>query len=146
MIDIIQTDDSIGLYEFLIQNNFPNLTDHTEIVCYARIFRFINNQETAGYVWMYELLEENGRFQCHLCIANKHKGKILNRKTVNKFYRMAFENEANILECDPIKENIVKLNKRMGWTQTSNHSVELKLPYIWRNNYVSSKKNSKKNT
>ena len=132
MIDIIQTNDSIGLYEFLIKNNFPNLTDHTEIVCYARIFRFINNQETAGYVWMYELLEENGRFQCHLCIANKYKGKILNLKNVNKFYKMAFENEANILECDPIKENIVKLNKRMGWTQTTDYSVELKLPYVWR--------------
>ena len=84
MIDIIQTNDSIGLYEFLIKNNFPNLTDHTEIVCYARIFRFINNQETAGYVWMYELLEENGRFQCHLCIANKYKGKILNLKKIYK--------------------------------------------------------------
>ena len=45
---------------------------------------------------------------------------------------MAFENEANILECDPIKENIVKLNKRLGWTQTTDYSVELKLPYVWR--------------
>ena len=144
MIDIIQTDNHEELYSFLVGRDFPNLKDHTEIVCYARIFKFMHNQSTAGFVWMYELLEEDGRFHCHLCIANQYKGKILNRKTVNKFYKMAFENGANILECDPVKENIIKLNKRIGWQQNTDHSVELKLPYIWRNNYGSSKKNSKK--
>tara|TARA_R100000458_G_C8276175_1_gene251411 strand:+ start:3837 stop:4277 length:441 start_codon:yes stop_codon:yes gene_type:complete len=145
LIDIIQTDNHEELYSFLVGRDFPNLKDHTEIVCYARIFKFMHNQSTAGFVWMYELLEEDGRFHCHLCIANQYKGKILNRKTVNKFYKMAFENGANILECDPVKENIIKLNKRIGWQQNTDHSVELKLPYIWRNNYGSSKKNSKKN-
>ncbi len=144
LIDIIQSNDHIGLYKFLIENNFPDIKDHTDLVSYATIFRFIHNKETAGYVWMYELKEEDGRFQCHLCIANKYKGKILNLKTVNKFYKMAFENGANILECDPVKENIIKLNKRIGWQQNTDHSVELKLPYIWRNNYGSSKKINKK--
>ena len=141
MIDIIQTDNHEDLHGFLVKHNFANLKDHNEIVCYARIFKFMHNQSTAGFVWMYELEEEDGRFHCHLCIANQYKGKILNRKTVNKFYRMAFENDANILECDPVKKNIIKLNKRIGWKQTSNHSVELTLPYIWRNNYGSRNKN-----
>ena len=80
LIDIIQSNDHIGLYKFLIENNFPDIKDHTDLVSYATIFRFIHNKETAGYVWMYELKEEDGRFQCHLCIANKYKGKINMKK------------------------------------------------------------------
>jgi hypothetical protein len=74
-------------------------------------------------------------------IADKYKGKILNRYIVNKFYQMT-KDFAKVLEADPINQTLINLYQRIGWKQNTDHSVELKLPYIWRNNYGSRKKNS----
>lgn len=138
MIDIIQTDNHEDLHGFLVKHNFTNLKDHTEIVYYATIFKFIHNQSTAGFVWMYELENEPGRFNVHMHIADKYKGKILNRYIVNKFYQMT-KDFAEVLEADPINQTLINLYQRIGWQQNTDHSVELKLPYIWRNNYGSRK-------
>ena len=140
MIDITQTYNHEELYNFLVEHDFPNLKDHEEIVCYATTFKFIYNRRTAGFVWMYELEDEPGRFNVHMFIANQYQGKILNRHIVNKFYWMTKE-FAKVLEADPINETLKKLYQRIGWKQKTDHSVELTLPYIWRNNYGSRKKN-----
>ena len=87
LIDIIETNNYSELYNYLLENNFKYLDDHNEIIYYATIYKFINNNNTAGYVWLYEL-EQPKEYMVHLYIHDDYKGKTLTRFVVNKFYEM----------------------------------------------------------
>ena len=54
-MDIKETQDHKDLYNFLIKNKFVFLDDHEDILKYAKIYKFIKNNDTAGYVWLYQL-------------------------------------------------------------------------------------------
>ena len=138
LIDIIETNNYSELYNYLLQNNFKYLDDHNEIIYYATIYKFINNNNTAGYVWLYEL-EQPKEYMVHLYIQDDYKGKTLTRFVVNKFYEMTAQ-YADKLIADPIDKNLIELYKRIGWQQTSSHSSEIKLPYQWRKIWEQSKK------
>ncbi|MAJ57577.1 MAG: hypothetical protein CMI74_05875 [Candidatus Pelagibacter sp.] len=130
MIDIIRSDNYTELYEYLLANNFEFLSDHNEIIYYAIIYKFVNNNQTAGFVWLYEL-EEPKTFNVHLHINKQFTGRTLTRSVVNKFYKMTVE-YADKLIAEPIDINLIKLYKRIGWQQISDHSSQIKLPYQWR--------------
>jgi len=130
LIDIIRSDNYTELYEYLLANNFEFLSDHNEIIYYAIIYKFVNNNQTAGFVWLYEL-EEPKTFNVHLHINKQFTGRTLTRSVVNKFYKMTVE-YADKLIAEPIDINLIKLYKRIGWQQISDHSSQIKLPYKWR--------------
>ena len=130
MIDIIRSDNYTELYEYLLANNFEFLSDHNEIIYYAIIYKFVNNNQTAGFVWLYEL-EEPKTFNVHLHINKQFTGRTLTRSVVNKFYKMTVE-YADKLIAEPIDINLIKLYKRIGWQQISDYSSQIKLPYQWR--------------
>lgn len=140
-MDIKETQDHKDLYNFLIKNKFVFLDDHEDILEYAKIYKFIKNNDTAGYVWLYQLKPKE--YMVHLYIHDDYKGRTLTRFVVNKFYEMTAQ-YANSLIADPIDKNLIELYKRIGWQQTSSHSSKIKLPYQWRTKNGSNKKNSKK--
>tara|TARA_R100000935_G_C2805630_1_gene152518 strand:- start:480 stop:875 length:396 start_codon:yes stop_codon:yes gene_type:complete len=130
LIDILRTDDYSVLFNYLTINKFNNLEDHNEVIYYAKIFKFVNNNTTAGFVWMYEI--EANVYHVHMHIQDEHKGRILTRHVVNKFYKLATELGAKLLEASPINKTLIDLYARIGWEKTKRNAAQLKLPYTWR--------------
>ena len=137
MVDIVENNNYAELYNYLAVNKFKHLSDHNEIIYYATIYKFVNKDDTAGFVWLYNV--DDGMYNVHMHIHDDYKGRTLTRHVVNKFYEMTSKYAA-VLIADPIDEYLIKLYKRIGWKQTSNHSSEIKLPYKWRKKYVISSK------
>ena len=77
MIDIIRVYGHEELHNFLTAHKYPYLDTHNEIIYYAKIFKFVHDQNTAGFVWLYDIT--NGMFHTHLAIADGYKGRILTR-------------------------------------------------------------------
>ena len=118
------------LYSFLTANKYPYLETHNEIIYYAKIFKFVHDQNTAGFVWLYDI--QDGMFHTHLVIADEYKGRILTRKVVNNFYNFAYGLGAKTLVASPISKKLIELYKRIGWTQYKRNESRLDLPYQWR--------------
>ncbi len=129
MRDVIRVYGHEELYNFLTVNNFPNLYTHNEIIYYAKIFKFVHNQDTAGFVWLYDI--QDGMYHTHLAIADEYKGKTLTRKTLNKFYDFAYGMGAKTLVASPIPKKLINLYKRIGWKQYKHNESRLYLPYKW---------------
>ena len=130
MVDIIESNNYTELYNYLLENNFKYINDHNEIIYYATIYKFLNNNNTAGF-------EEPKQYLVHLYIHDDYKGKTLTRFVVNKFYKMTSRYAVKLI-ADPIDKNLIELYKRIGWQKTSSHSSEIKLPYEWRKKHGSS--------
>lgn len=130
MIDIIRVYGHEELYSFLTAIKYPYLETHNEIIYYAKIFKFVHDQNTAGFVWLYDI--QDGMFHTHLVIADEYKGRILTRKVVNNFYNFAYGLGAKTLVASPIPKKLIELYKRIGWTQHKRNESRLDLPYQWR--------------
>ena len=122
------------LHNFLTAHKYPYLDTHNEIIYYAKIFKFVHDQNTAGFVWLYDIT--NGMFHTHLAIADGYKGRILTRKVVNNFYDFAHGLGAKTLVASPIPKKLIKLYERIGWTQYKRNESRLNLPYQWRTKNV----------
>ena len=118
------------LYNFLTVIKYPYLETHNEIIYYAKIFKFVHDQNTAGFVWLYDI--QDGMFHTHLVIADEYKGRILTRKVVNNFYNFEYGLGAKTLVASPIPKKLIELYKRIGWTQYKRNESRLNLPYQWR--------------
>ena len=140
MINIIRVYGHEELYNFLAAHEYPYLDTHNEIIYYAKIFKFVHDQNTAGFVWLYDIT--NGMFHTHLAIADEYKGRILTRKVVNNFYDFAHGLGANTLVASPIPKKLIKLYERIGWTQYKRNESRLNLPYKWRKKNVTSYKHN----
>ena len=130
MIDIEPRDGYEKLFNYLTLNKYKYLEDHNEIIYYAKIFEFVRNNETAGFVWMYQI--ETNVYHVHMHIGTAHQGRILNRHVVNKFYRLATELGAELLEASPINKTLIDLYTRIGWHKDGRNVARLNLPYVWR--------------
>jgi len=130
LIDIIRVYGHEELFNFLTEHKFPSLETHNEIIYYAKIFKFVHDQNTAGFVWLYDIT--NGMFHTHLAIADGYKGRILTRKVVNNFYNFAHGLGAKTLVASPIPKKLIKLYERIGWTKHKSNESRLNLPYQWR--------------
>ena len=121
-----------SLLNFLIKEKYRYLPDHKDNLRYALIFRIVKDNATLGYVWLYELEEAENKFVTHMCVAEKHKGRVFTRHTVNKFYLMSHYLGAVELQTDTIDDELVKLYKRIGWSEQNDQTLFIKLPFEWR--------------
>jgi len=132
MVDIQLTKDTDALLAFLTKENFKYLPEHKENLTYAYIFELVKLNQTLGYVWLYELQDENNNFVTHMCVTKEHQGRVFNRHTVNKFYKISYQLGAVALQTDQIDADLIKLYERIGWSNQNDQTVAIQLPYQWR--------------
>jgi GNAT superfamily N-acetyltransferase len=132
VLDIEPSQDPDALLAFLTDENFKYLPEHKDNLIYAYIFKLVKQDATLGYVWLYELAEDNNNFVTHMCVAPKHQGRVFTRHTVNKFYQMSYQLGAVALQTDEIDADLIKLYERIGWSRQDDQTVAIQLPYQWR--------------
>ena len=113
MRDIEQTEDFASMHDFLVKENFKYMHEHQDILDWSVAYRFVKDDVTLGYVWLYQLSEENEKFLGHMCIDKKYQGRVLTRHIVNKFYALMHEFGASVLLKNFEKKirNFLSLNK-----------------------------------
>lgn len=135
MRDIEQTEDFASMHDFLVKQNFEYMHEHQDILDWSVAYRFVKDDVTLGYVWAYQLAEEDEKFIAHMCIDKKYQGRVLTKHIVNKFYALMHEFGASVLLIESINNKLINLYKRIGWQQSSDQSVYINLPYQWRINH-----------
>lgn len=101
---------------------------HLDIIDNAIVFECKDEDDVAGYLWLYMSAEESGVWVVHMLIFEDHRANFFTRDAATAFFGALY-----CLGCDIVRaENESQsLLLRIGG-QRSGDNVDLKLPYTWR--------------
>ena len=116
------------LIEAMHQVDYKYLENHLEIIDSAIVFECKDEDDVAGYLWLYGSAEEIGVWVVHMLIFEDYRASFFTRDAATAFFGALY-----CLGCDIVRaENESQgLLLRIGG-QRSGDNVDLKLPYTWR--------------
>lgn len=120
--------DSLDLH--LESTEYAWYDEHIDLIPFSMVYNIVDTKTgiTAGFIWFYQLEEDQKTWPVHVSVKDDYKGHFFCRNMVNAIFAANWA-----LGCEEIiAENAnADILIRMGG-KPSNGGASLKLPHIWR--------------
>lgn len=120
--------DSLDLH--LESSDYAWYDEHVDLIPYSMVYNIVDTKTgvTAGYIWFYQLEEDQQAWPVHVSVKDDYKGHFFCRNMVNTIFATNWA-----LGCEEIiAENAnADILIRMGGVPNDG-GASLKLPHIWR--------------
>jgi len=120
--------DSLDLH--LESSDYAWYDEHIDLIPYSMVYNIVDTKTgiTAGYIWFYQLEEDQKTWPVHVSVKDDYKGHFFCRNMVNTIFAANWS-----LGCEEIiAENAnADILIRMGGVPKDG-GASLKLPHIWR--------------
>lgn len=117
------------LLDYLVASEYEFLHDHEQNIEYALVFVVYQGEDVAGYIWFYQLEEDESSWVVHVAALPGHRKQFFTRTLVNTVLSTCYA-----LGCNRViaENNGKEYLERMGGKPDINGCIVLELPKTWR--------------
>lgn len=117
------------LYDHLVDTDYEFLDEHADILRYAAVFVCFSGADIAGYIWFYQLEEDEYTWVVHISIVPRFRKRFFSRTMINTLFPACYAMGCNAVLAENESSEILE---RIGGEAQPDGSVILNLPFIWR--------------